>query len=148
MASESYADFVGALQRETKDVLYERPTKATVGYFTDKQLKWGGELFTIDETQTASIIANLADNDYIDKQGHITEQYHKDAENNTLEPLPKKLWEIAEAKGSMDSMTLRRIEEAKIKCAEQLFNDISTSQVRYHKVDNYEHMLDVIQGLE
>lgn len=96
IASESYADFVGALQRETKDVLYERPTKATVDYFTGKQLKYNGEIFTITETQAASIIAYLDNNDYIDKNGRITEQYHKDAENHTLEPLPKKLIEIAE----------------------------------------------------
>lgn len=96
IASESYAEFVGALQRETKDVLYERPTKATVGYFSGKKLKVGDNVIEIDETQAASIIAYLDDNDYIDKQGHITEQYHKDAENNTLEPLPKKLREIAE----------------------------------------------------
>lgn len=96
IASESYADFVGALQRETKEVLYERPTNATVSYFTGKKLKFNGELFTIDETQAASIIAYLDDNDYIDRQGHITELYRKDAKNRTLEPLPKKLREMAE----------------------------------------------------
>lgn len=95
VASESYADFVGALQRETKEVLYERPTKATVDYFCGKQLKFNGELFMISETQAASIIAYLDDYDYINKEGRITERYHRDVERNALAPLPKKLREMA-----------------------------------------------------
>lgn len=43
---------------------------------------------------------------------------------------------IAETKGTMDSLNLKPIEQAKIKCARKLFNSISTSQVKYHDVDS------------
>ena len=36
IANESYSDFVGDLQRETRDVLRDRPTKADEAYFTGK----------------------------------------------------------------------------------------------------------------
>ena len=51
---------------------------------------------TIDDQQAASIISYLVDNDYIDSKGSITENYHKDVENGTLEQLPKKLRDISE----------------------------------------------------
>ena len=96
IASESYATFVNDLQKETKEVLYDRPTKATTDYFRGKTLKVGDMTITIDDQQAASIISYLVDNDYIDSKGSITENYHKDVENGTLEQLPKKLRDIAE----------------------------------------------------
>ena len=38
IASEGYAPFVRDLQEQTRAVLYERPTKATVEYFTGSTL--------------------------------------------------------------------------------------------------------------
>lgn len=32
IASESYAEFVGELQKQIREVLYNRPTKASIGY--------------------------------------------------------------------------------------------------------------------
>ena len=55
---------------------------------------------------------------------------------------------IAETKGSMESMQLKGVELAKIECAKKLFNNISTSKVRYHEVTDYSTMLDVINSLE
>jgi type III restriction enzyme len=49
----------------------------------------------------------------------------------------KHIFFIAETKGTMDSMELSAIENAKIACAEQLFNHLSTDQVRYHKVASF-----------
>lgn len=60
----------------------------------------------------------------------------------------KHVFFIAETKGSMDSMNLKPIEKAKIDCAEKLFNDVSTSKVRYHKVDSYQTLLDVMKNIE
>ncbi|MBU9723637.1 MULTISPECIES: type III restriction-modification system endonuclease [Bacillaceae] len=59
----------------------------------------------------------------------------------------KHIFFIAETKGSMESMDIRPIEKAKIACAKKLFNEISTSNVKYHDVDSYQTMLDVISGL-
>lgn len=59
----------------------------------------------------------------------------------------KHIYFIAETKGSMSSMDIRPIEDAKIKCAKKLFNEISTSHVKYHEVNNYQTLLDVIPSL-
>ena len=60
----------------------------------------------------------------------------------------KHIFFIAETKGSMDSMSLKPIEKAKIDCAEKLFNDVSTSNVRYHKVDSYQTLLDIMKSMD
>ena len=59
----------------------------------------------------------------------------------------KHIFFIAETKGSMDSMQLKGIERAKIDCAKQLFNSVSTGQVRYHEVNSYYALLDVMKTL-
>lgn len=60
----------------------------------------------------------------------------------------KHIFFVAETKGSMDSLQLRKVEEAKISCAEKLLNEISTSQVRYHKVASYQDLLDVMKSID
>ena len=60
----------------------------------------------------------------------------------------KHIFFIAETKGSMDSMNLKPIEKAKIDCAEKLFNDVSNSNVRYHKVDSYQTLLDIMKSMD
>ena len=59
----------------------------------------------------------------------------------------KHIFFIAETKGSMESMQLKGVEKAKIDCAKKLFNNISTSKIRYHDVTDYDTMLDVIKNL-
>lgn len=54
---------------------------------------------------------------------------------------------IAETKGTMDSMELSTVEQTKIACAKKVFNELSTSQVRYHEVSTYDELLTVIQGM-
>ena len=60
----------------------------------------------------------------------------------------KHIFFIAETKGSMDSMQLKEVERAKIGCAEKLFNNLSTSNVRYHKVDSYQTLLDIMKSID
>lgn len=96
IANESYADFTSALQKETREVLRERAVKATVGYFTGKQIRIGEELHTIDESEASRIIIYLEDNGYVDSDKHITPQYHEAMANGNLAPLPTKLQPIAE----------------------------------------------------
>ena len=59
----------------------------------------------------------------------------------------KHVFFIAETKGSMDSMQLKGVEKAKIDCAKKLFNDVSTSNVRYGCVDSYGSLLEVVRGM-
>lgn len=60
----------------------------------------------------------------------------------------KHIYFIAETKGSMSTMDLRPIEKAKIDCARKLFNDVSTSKVRYEAVDDYQSLLNVINSID
>lgn len=59
----------------------------------------------------------------------------------------KHIFFIAETKGTMDSLQLKPIEQAKISCAKKLFNEISTNGVKYHNVDSYQTLLDIIETL-
>ncbi|MFP3154803.1 DEAD/DEAH box helicase family protein [Lachnospiraceae bacterium ZAX-1] len=59
----------------------------------------------------------------------------------------KHIFFIAETKGTMDSLELRPIEQAKISCAKKLFNEISTTGVKYHDVDSYQSLLTVMETL-
>lgn len=54
---------------------------------------------------------------------------------------------IAETKGTMESLQLRPIEQAKIACAKKLFNQLSTSKVKYHDVDSYQSLLNIMGKL-
>lgn len=57
----------------------------------------------------------------------------------------KHIFFVAETKGTMNSLNLRPIEQAKISCAKKLFNEMYTSKVRYHDVDSYQSLLDVMK---
>lgn len=59
----------------------------------------------------------------------------------------KHIYFVAETKGTMDSLNLRPIEQAKISCAKKLFNKISTSNVKYHDVKDYKTLLTIIESL-
>ena len=60
----------------------------------------------------------------------------------------KHIFFVAETKGSMDSMQLKEIEQAKIGCAKKLFNSQSNGNVVYHEVTDYDTMLNIINGME
>ena len=59
----------------------------------------------------------------------------------------KHIFFVAETKGTMESLNLRPIEQAKISCAKKLFNEMSTSKVKYHDVDSYQSLLNVMRSL-
>lgn len=58
----------------------------------------------------------------------------------------KHIFFIAETKGSLDSMELRGVEKAKIACARKLFNDVSTSDIRFGAISNYDELLNIIHN--
>ena len=97
IASEGYAEFVKALQEETKAVLYDRPRKATVEYFEGKNvLMTDGSQVRLDEKQAKAIWKYLARNDYIDEDDGITQEYRNDAASGRLQPLPETLQPMSE----------------------------------------------------
>jgi type III restriction enzyme len=56
----------------------------------------------------------------------------------------KHIYFVAETKGSMSSMQLRLVEEAKIHCAREHFKAISAGTVVYDVVDSYAALLDKV----
>ena len=59
----------------------------------------------------------------------------------------KHIFFIAETKGTMETLNLRPIEQAKIKCAKKLFANLSTEDVVYHDVASYQNLLDIMDSL-
>jgi type III restriction enzyme len=56
----------------------------------------------------------------------------------------KHIYFVAETKGSMNSLELRKIEEAKIACARKHFAQIGAELVMYDKIDSYETLLNKV----
>lgn len=56
----------------------------------------------------------------------------------------KHIYFVAETKGSMESMQLRKIEESKIHCAKEHFKAISNENVVYDVVDSYDSLLNKV----
>jgi type III restriction enzyme len=56
----------------------------------------------------------------------------------------KHIYFVAETKGSMSSLQLRLIEDAKIQCAREHFKAISTDSVVYDVVDSYATLMDKV----
>jgi type III restriction enzyme len=57
----------------------------------------------------------------------------------------KHVYFIAETKGSMSSMDLRKIEECKIECARKFFTKITSGQVKYDVVDSYGKLMELVK---
>jgi type III restriction enzyme len=58
----------------------------------------------------------------------------------------KHIYFIAETKGAMSSLELRRIEEVKIECAQRFFCKITSDQVKYGVVDSYSKLMELVQA--
>ncbi|GHV03156.1 type III restriction endonuclease subunit R [Clostridia bacterium] len=97
IASEGYTEFVAGLQRDIKEVLYERPTKATQEYFTGKYIKDAtGKSIQLDKPLAKKIYLYLNMNGYADDNDNITAAYRAAAERQELAPLPVELQPYAE----------------------------------------------------
>ncbi len=59
----------------------------------------------------------------------------------------KYIYFIAETKGSMQSAQLKGAEKGKIECARKHFKSISGDSVKYGVVDSYEHLIDLVTGV-
>ena len=91
IASDSYKSFVGGLQKEIKDTLYERPTKATKEYFAGKTVKIDGVAREITKQEAVMIERYLGFNGYIDYDGNVTDKYRDAVETGAFAELPKEL---------------------------------------------------------
>ena len=88
IASEGYATFVADLQKDIKQDLYDRPTKADMEFFVGKIFKMeDGTRHTVSKDEAQDIYFQLRMNGYITKSGEVTETFRKDLAADALKPL-------------------------------------------------------------
>jgi type III restriction enzyme len=91
VASESYKDFVTALQRDISESLSTRPRIADEEYFTGKVLKTAEGDVVVTPQMAKQIYKYLLKNDYTDDNDRITELYHEAKKEQKLADLPPEL---------------------------------------------------------
>ena len=91
VASESYKDFVGNLQREISDALSARPRKADEAYFAGMVIATEAGTVEITPIMARQIYKYLLKNDYTDDLDQITKAYHEAKANGALAQLPPEL---------------------------------------------------------
>ncbi|MFM4741807.1 type III restriction-modification system endonuclease [Aeromonas veronii] len=96
VASESYTEFVAALQKDISDSLSERPRIADKAFFIGKIVVTAAGPITVTEDQAADIEFYLIQNGYVDKKRNVTEKYHQDKKNDALAKLPDDLSMLGE----------------------------------------------------
>jgi type III restriction enzyme len=106
VTDESYTDFVTALQKEIIETLSARPRKASVDYFTGKQIKLAdGSTSVLDKALAQALYNHLIRNNYVDDHEFVTQDY-KDARadgtlaapsSEALKPVIDLLWPLVDA---------------------------------------------------
>ncbi len=91
IASESYTDFVTALQKDISESLSARPRVADEAYFAGKLMTVDGATVAVTSPMAKQIYKYLLKNDYADNNDHIAQSYHDAVQNETLAPLPEDL---------------------------------------------------------
>lgn len=96
---------------------------------------------SLDVSTDVAVYVKLPDGFYISTPvGH----YNPDWAIAFYEGNIKHIYFVAETKGSMNSMQLRMIEDAKIHCAREHFKAISSGNVVYDVVDSYQSLLNKV----
>lgn len=91
VASESYKDFVAALQKDISDSLSARPKVADEAFFTGKVLKTATGDVEVTPQLAKQIYKYLLKNDYTDDADRITGTYHDAKKAEALAELPPDL---------------------------------------------------------
>lgn len=107
-------------------------------YDSNVEKKFGEDL---DKNEDVSIYVKLPKGFYINTPvGH----YNPDWAIAFNEGSVKHIYFVAETKGSMSSLQLKPIEQAKINCAREHFKTISSDTVQYDVIDSYQALLDKV----
>jgi type III restriction enzyme len=96
VASESYKDFVAALQKDISASLSARPRLADEAYFTGKVLKTATGDVEVTPQLARQIYKYLLKHDYSDDADRITDAYHEARKGGELAALPPELSPHAE----------------------------------------------------
>ena len=124
---------LGVNAAKSKRHLYDH-----VVYDSTNELEFVSDL---DTNKDVAVYVKLPDGFYISTPvGH----YNPDWAIAFYEGKVKHIYFIAETKGSMSSMQLRKIEESKIHCAREHFKAISNGNVVYDVVDSYKSLMNKV----
>lgn len=109
-------------------------------YDSDVEKKFAEEL---DSNNDVSVYVKLPKGFYINTP---VGKYNPDWAIVFNEGEVKHIYFVAETKGSMSSLQLKSIEQAKIKCAAVHFEKISSGSIKYDVVDNYQSLLNKVMN--
>ena len=91
VASESYTDFVTALQKSISESLSARPAKADKDYFLGKFMDVGGRKVLVTPEMANAIEFYLIQNQYVDLSRKIVKKYYDAVKAGTLAELDDEL---------------------------------------------------------
>ncbi len=150
IASESYNSFAAKLQTEIAEAVGDRPLKVQLELFKDMVVTNAcGEQKKMDADDAQDILFTLRMKGYVTKQGQLTQQYHDDKQQGTLDfgedyneyqaDIVKKLDSIFNP-DSVKPEDARKVREAKfdsLKFARKEFQDLwrKINSQTYYTVD-------------
>lgn len=95
----------------------------------------------LDKSEEVAVYVKLPSKFYINTP---VGSYNPDWAIAFYEGKVKHIYFVAETKGDMSSMQLRKVEELKIHCAREHFKKISSGNVKYEVVDSYDSLLNEV----
>lgn len=144
--TETYdSDIFTQEKHTTMDKAYEGRKSIMDYVFTDGTAERSVERKFVENMDTASEVCVYAK---LPKGFHIPTpvgNYSPDWAIAFEEGKVKHVYFVAETKGSLSSMDLRAIEKAKIACAERLFAQMSTAEVKYGRVSTFDDLMDLVR---
>lgn len=95
----------------------------------------------LDKSEEVAVYVKLPSGFYINTP---VGKYNPDWAIAFHEDKVKHIYFVAETKGDLSSMQLRKVEELKIHCAREHFSKISSDTVKYEVIDNYGTLLNEV----
>lgn len=96
----------------------------------------------LDKSEEVSVYVKLPKGFYISTP---VGKYNPDWAIAFNKGMVKHVYFVAETKGSMSTLDLRLIEDAKIHCAREHFKSISTDLVKFDVVNNYQKLMELVK---
>ncbi len=147
--NEIEGSYDSAIFTEEKHTTFDKAfpgKKSIVDYvFTDGTAEKSVERKFVEDLDTSTDVAVYAK---LPKGFHIPTpvgNYSPDWAIAFKEGTVKHIYFVAETKGSMSSLDIREIEKGKIACADKLFQQLSGSGIYYHKVTNYDDLMEWVK---
>lgn len=150
MIVEHIAYDIAAGVHEAPDIFAERKEDLSKGFKANRHIY--DYVFT-DSATERTFVGNLDASSEVVIYAKLPKSFHIPTPVGNYNPdwaiafnkdSVKHIYFVAETKGSMSSMDLRKIEDSKIQCARKFFAKITSDQVRYDVVDGYGKLMELV----